>query len=31
MGLQPDLDFYSQVFEEELITVNLPLSEERND
>jgi hypothetical protein len=26
MGLQPDLDFFSQVFGEELIPVNLPLS-----
>ena len=31
MGLQPDLDFFSQVSEEELISVNLPLSEDGND
>jgi lipoate-protein ligase A len=31
MGLQPDLDFFSQVSEEELIPVNLPLSEDGND
>jgi len=31
MGLQPDLDFFSQVFGYELIPVNLPLSEDGND
>jgi hypothetical protein len=31
MRLQPDLDFFSQVFGEDLITVNLPLSEDGND
>jgi lipoate-protein ligase A len=31
MGLQPDLDFFSQVFGELLIPVNLPLSEDGND
>jgi lipoate-protein ligase A len=31
MGLQPDLDFFSQVSEEKLIPVNLPLSEGGND
>jgi len=31
MDLQPDLDFFSQVFREELIPVNLPLSEYGND
>jgi len=31
MGLQQDLDFFSQVFGEELIPVNLPLSEDGND
>jgi len=31
MRLQPDLDFFSQVFGEELIPVNLPLSENVNN
>ena len=31
MGLQPDLDFFSQVLRELLILVNLPLSEDGND
>jgi hypothetical protein len=31
MGLQPDLDFFSQVSEEELIPVNSPLSKDGND
>ena len=31
MGLQPDLDFFSQVFGDELIPVNLSLSEDGND
>ena len=31
MGLQPDLDFFSQVFGGGLIPVNLPLSEDGND
>ena len=31
MGLQPDLDFFSQLLGEQLITVNLPLSEDGND
>jgi hypothetical protein len=31
MGLQPDLDFFSQVFGDKLIAVNLPLSEDGND
>ena len=31
MGLQPDLDFFYQVFGDELIPVNLPLSEDGND
>jgi len=31
MGLHPNLDFFSQVFGDELIPVNLPLSEDGND
>ena len=31
MRLHSDLDFFSQVFGEELIPVNLPLSEDGND
>jgi lipoate-protein ligase A len=31
MRLQPGLDFFSQVFGEHLIPVNLPLSEDGND
>ena len=31
MGLQPNLDFFSQVLGEELIPVNLALSEDGND
>jgi lipoate---protein ligase len=31
MRLQPDFDFFSQVFGEQLIPVNLPLSEDGND
>ena len=31
MRLQPDFDFFCQVFGEELITVNLRPSEEGND
>ena len=31
MGLQPDFNFFSQVFGDELIPVNLPLSEDAND
>jgi lipoate-protein ligase A len=31
MGLQPDLHFFSQVFGQELIPVNLPVSEDGND
>jgi hypothetical protein len=31
MSLQPDLDLFSQVFGEELIPGNLPLSEDGND
>jgi lipoate-protein ligase A len=31
MRLQPDLDFFSQVFGDSLIPLNLPLSEDGND
>ena len=31
MGLQPDLDFFSQVLGDKLIPVNLPLSEDGNN
>ena len=31
MRLQPDLDFFSQVFGEQLIPVNLALSEDGDD
>jgi hypothetical protein len=31
MDLQPDFDFFYQVFGSQLIPVNLPLSEDRND
>ncbi len=31
MGLQRDFDFFSQVLGEQLIPVNLPVSEDGND